>query len=64
MEPFAALLGTYWLPSDSDHHNDAVVGGCGTQWLASWNGRVVIVEIAAVTVILAVVSVVVRDLPA
>ncbi|WP_279628501.1 hypothetical protein [Streptomyces swartbergensis] len=37
---------------------------CGRKWLASWNGRAVMVGIAAVTVILAVVSVVVRDLPA
>ncbi|WP_269856072.1 hypothetical protein [Streptomyces sp. RPT161] len=33
------------------------------KWGTSWNGRAVIVSIAVATVIIAVVSVVVRDLP-
>ncbi|KUM67129.1 hypothetical protein AQI70_36660 [Streptomyces curacoi] len=62
-EPFAVLLGAYWLRSESDDHNGVV--GCerGTQRLASWNGRMVIVGIAVTTVIIAVVSVVVAGLP-
>ncbi|MER6074862.1 hypothetical protein ABT187_39825 [Streptomyces sp. NPDC001817] len=53
----------YWLPPWSDSHTDAGAHGRATDRPASWNGRAVIVAIAVATVILAVVSVVVRDLP-
>jgi hypothetical protein len=62
-EPFAALLGAYWLRPESDEHNGAAVLERRTKRLASWNGRAVIVGIAVTTVILAVVSVVVPGLP-
>ncbi|MGW1917257.1 hypothetical protein ACWCQS_42980 [Streptomyces sp. NPDC002076] len=65
-QPFAASLEVYWLSPWSDSHTDAGVHGRVTRRLASWNGRAVIVAIVAIavtTVIPAVVSVVVRDLP-
>ncbi|MFF3907776.1 hypothetical protein ACFYZJ_17645 [Streptomyces sp. NPDC001848] len=62
-QPFAASLEVYWLPPWSDSHTDAGAHGRAMRRLASWNGRAVIVAIAVATVILAVVSVVLRDLP-
>lgn len=62
-EPFTASLDVYWLPPWSDSHIDAGMHEDATKRLASWNGRAVIVAIAVATVILAVVSVAVRDLP-
>ncbi|MFI9251227.1 hypothetical protein [Streptomyces sp. NPDC053069] len=60
---FTASLRVYWLPPWSDSHTDAGVHERATRRPASWHGRAVVVAIAVTTVILAVVSVVVRDLP-
>ncbi|MER6573947.1 hypothetical protein ABT288_49455 [Streptomyces sp. NPDC001093] len=62
-QPLAASLEVYWLPPWPDRHNDAGAHERATDRLASGNGRAVIVAIAVATVLLAVVSVVVRDLP-
>ncbi|MGW3209232.1 hypothetical protein [Streptomyces sp. NPDC001135] len=62
-QPVTASLEVYWLPPWPDSHTDAGVQERATDRPASWNGRAVIVAIAVATVILAVVSVVVRDLP-
>ncbi|WP_208903139.1 hypothetical protein [Streptomyces incarnatus] len=62
-QPCTASLEVYWIPPWSDSHTDAGAQGRATDRSASWNGRAVIVAIAAATVILAVVSVVVRGLP-
>ncbi|MGW2648522.1 hypothetical protein ACWC2T_27215 [Streptomyces sp. NPDC001393] len=62
-QPSAASLEVYWLSPWSDGHTDADVQGRATDRLASWDGRAVIVAIAVTTVILAVVSGVLRDLP-
>ncbi|MGJ5751568.1 hypothetical protein [Streptomyces puniciscabiei] len=62
-EPFAASPAAYRLLPESDGHNDAGVRERAAKRVASWNGRAVIVAISVATVILAVVSVVVHDLP-
>lgn len=62
-KPLAASLGAYRLPPESDGHDDADVHERTAKRLAPWDARAVMVSIAVATVILAVVSVVVRDLP-
>lgn len=62
-EPLAASLGAHWLPPESDEHDGAAVWERGTKWLASWNGRAVMVGMATTTVIVTVVSVMLPGLP-
>jgi hypothetical protein len=59
----AASLGAYRLSPESDGPHDADVHERTVKRPASWNGRPVIAAITVATVILAVVSAVVRDLP-
>ncbi|MEU8691523.1 hypothetical protein [Streptomyces sp. NPDC048665] len=60
---FCGFAGAYRLPPESDSPNNADVHERTAKRPASWNGRPVIAAITVATVILAVVSAVVGDLP-